>query len=1058
MRLSGGKITDISQQLKPSLAIINTFRSRLRYLFFLISAIVLIEGKVYAQPGQCLGGGCNNGAPWLGLQSTTSNVFVNSVGGTWGGEYNTYNVTAGQQYEWSLCTADGAVNPSGDMTLTLTNDITNAIICYSDDVCGLQPKILWTATFTGVVRVYLHALGCLTNSNSHTVRWRCVSCAGPVAPANDLICNSTPIACGQTLNGSTINATLTGTGEGVACGGTATQAGVWYVVAGTGQIMTASLCGTLWDSRIQVFSGANCNTITCVGGNDDNGPACAGTSASFQWTSVAGTNYYIFVSGFSSTSAFTISLNCSAPPTPPNNDLICNSTPIACGQTLNGTTINATSSGTGEGQNCGGFTQTQPGVWYSYVGTGATVNASLCATAWDSRIQVFTGATCNAVNCVGGNDNNGPLCAGNAASYSWVAANGQTYYILVSGASSTSAFSLGLACQTPCAVSCNNGPPPANDACGGAQNLGAIPTPPLCPNGIGTTASFNLNNLCATAEPNYTSLLGCIPSGNQATPAADVWYRFTLVAPILNITLNGLGIPNVALYEGTNCANLVPRGCAIGGAGILNTQFQGLAPGTYYLQVSGGDVLDRCNFSLTLQNNYDCAGCVLAANLDATPPPVNGQYQPNTQVTFCYSLTSYQQTSANWLHGIIPTFGPGWDVSTFTPLTTTTVGGANANTCGGNGTWSWYNTNVTSSATGGVTGPGFYFETAAGNAIGAVDGNPGNNFGDVNPGNCSWTFCWSINTKPLAQCVQDQSLNMSINTTGDGESGSWTSLACTQDPVLGFFAQSNCCPTPNVTVTNASCAIPGSATGQGLGTGPWTYVWQNSAGVTLQTNANTAGTSTITGLAAGDYTLTVTDATSCSSFVAFSIAGTPSNTVSAASSNPTLCINTPITPSITLSTTGANGISNASISGANGLPAGVSASWAANTITISGTPTVSGTFNYSIPLTGGCGAVNATGTITVISPPTVTVNSSSICAGGTATVTATPSPAGSYSYVWTVPGGASNPGNVASFSASVAGTYSVVVSTTGTPTCSGASTSGTISISPPVITDGIYHE
>jgi hypothetical protein len=34
-----------------------------------------------------------------------------------------------------------------------------------------------------------------------------------------------------------------------------------------------------------------------------------------------------------------------------------------------------------------------------------------------------------------------------------------------------------------------------------------------------------------------------------------------------------------------------------------------------------------------------------------------------------------------------------------------------------------------------------------------------------------------------------------------------------------------------------------------------------------------------------------------------------------------------------------------------------------NTITISGTPTVLfATFNYSIPLTGGCGAVNATGT------------------------------------------------------------------------------------------------
>jgi hypothetical protein len=41
-----------------------------------------------------------------------------------------------------------------------------------------------------------------------------------------------------------------------------------------------------------------------------------------------------------------------------------------------------------------------------------------------------------------------------------------------------------------------------------------------------------------------------------------------------------------------------------------------------------------------------------------------------------------------------------------------------------------------------------------------------------------------------------------------------------------------------------------------------------------------------------------------------------------------------------------------------GLPAGVTASWVSNTITIGGTPTA-GTFNYSIPLTGGCGSVIA---------------------------------------------------------------------------------------------------
>jgi len=35
------------------------------------------------------------------------------------------------------------------------------------------------------------------------------------------------------------------------------------------------------------------------------------------------------------------------------------------------------------------------------------------------------------------------------------------------------------------------------------------------------------------------------------------------------------------------------------------------------------------------------------------------------------------------------------------------------------------------------------------------------------------------------------------------------------------------------------------------------------------------------------------------------------------------------------------------------------------------TPTASGVFNYTIPLTGGCGAVNATGTITVTANNTV---------------------------------------------------------------------------------------
>ncbi len=75
-----------------------------------------------------------------------------------------------------------------------------------------------------------------------------------------------------------------------------------------------------------------------------------------------------------------------------------------------------------------------------------------------------------------------------------------------------------------------------------------------------------------------------------------------------------------------------------------------------------------------------------------------------------------------------------------------------------------------------------------------------------------------------------------------------------------------------------------------------------------------------------------------------------------------VCLNNAMA-AITYTTTGATGIGTAT-----GLPEGVSAAWSDNTITISGTPTESGTFNYSIPLTGGCGTVNATGTLTVTAP------------------------------------------------------------------------------------------
>ena len=54
------------------------------------------------------------------------------------------------------------------------------------------------------------------------------------------------------------------------------------------------------------------------------------------------------------------------------------------------------------------------------------------------------------------------------------------------------------------------------------------------------------------------------------------------------------------------------------------------------------------------------------------------------------------------------------------------------------------------------------------------------------------------------------------------------------------------------------------------------------------------------------------------------------------------------------------------------LPTGVTGTWAANVVTISGTPTVAGAaLTYTVTLTGGCGVITTTGTIAVTANNTV---------------------------------------------------------------------------------------
>jgi hypothetical protein len=177
-------------------------------------------------------------------------------------------------------------------------------------------------------------------------------------------------------------------------------------------------------------------------------------------------------------------------------------------------------------------------------------------------------------------------------------------------------------------------------------------------------------------------------------------------------------------------------------------------------------------------------------------------------------------------------------------------------------------------------------------------------------------------------------------------------------------------------------------------------------------------------------------------------------TSAAGTNNQGACLNTTMT-NITYATTGATGAT------VTGLPAGVTSVWAANVVTISGNPTVSGVFNYLVTLTGGCGTVTATGSITVnqLSNPVI-VGSNPVCesVNSTTEIYTTANVPGN-TYHWTVVGGifTGQDTNQIAVTWTTPGSGSVsVTETVGIAGCNSSETR-VITVQPAPATSNIYH-
>ena len=157
------------------------------------------------------------------------------------------------------------------------------------------------------------------------------------------------------------------------------------------------------------------------------------------------------------------------------------------------------------------------------------------------------------------------------------------------------------------------------------------------------------------------------------------------------------------------------------------------------------------------------------------------------------------------------------------------------------------------------------------------------------------------------------------------------------------------------------------------------YTYGNVTGVLVTglppglSGGNVAGIYTIAGIptASGVFIYTVNTLGGCTATSlsgTITVSGIAGITLTSATANPTICLNTQITP-ITFSTS--IGITGATVSS---LPAGLSGNFALGIFTISGIPVASGTFPYTITSVGGCTPVSVSGIITVSTSATATIS------------------------------------------------------------------------------------
>lgn len=136
----------------------------------------------------------------------------------------------------------------------------------------------------------------------------------PATPVNDICANATVISCPGGVLGAQDATFATATGVS-GCGEDPIGPGLWYVLPGTGDFISIMADPTEWDVALQVWSGADCQSLSCIAQVNDGTTGAAESLLNLATT--PGTNYYIYVGGFNAFELgglFNLTVSCSGLP------------------------------------------------------------------------------------------------------------------------------------------------------------------------------------------------------------------------------------------------------------------------------------------------------------------------------------------------------------------------------------------------------------------------------------------------------------------------------------------------------------------------------------------------------------------------------------------------------------------------------------------------------------------------------------------------------------------------------------------------------------------------